>query len=168
VSSAAEFDEFYAQSYRRVLGQLFAMTGDLAAAEDAAGEAFTRAWQRWSTVRRSDSPEAWVRVVAVRVEISTWRKQANRLRAHRNSAHLVADPPGLGPDHVALVRALRELPDGPRRAVVLHYYADLPLRAIARELKVPEGTVKSWLARARQALGEGLDEMAEVSGDGRS
>ncbi len=162
MSRATEFDEFYAVAYRRVLGQLYAMTGDLAAAEDAAAEAFARAWQRWGTVRRSDSPEAWVRTVAVRVEISTWRKNSNRLRAHRRvGAQPVTDPPGLGPDHVALVQALRGLPDGQRRALVLHYFADAPVSVIARELGAAEGTVKSWLVRGRATLGEQLGESME-------
>ncbi|GLY16256.1 RNA polymerase sigma24 factor [Kineosporia sp. NBRC 101677] len=172
MSRSQEFDEFYAVSYRRILGQLYAMNGDLAAAEDAAAEAFTRAWQRWGAVRRSDSPEAWVRTVAVRVEISTWRKNGNRLRAHRRSSSPPAsDPSGLGPDHVALVQALRTLPDGQRRALVLHYFADAPVSVIAKELRAPEGTVKSWLVRGRQALGEQLGEnLSEegVMGGGRS
>jgi RNA polymerase sigma-70 factor (ECF subfamily) len=168
VTRAAEFDEFYAYSYGRVFGQLYAMTGDVAMAEDAAAEAFARAWQRWSSVRRADSSEAWVRTVAVRVAISAWRKSQNRRAAHWRSAEQQADPPGLGPDHVALVQALRELPAGQRQAIVLHYFADAPVRQIAHDLGVSEGTVKSWLARGRRALGERLDETAEVSGDGRS
>lgn len=78
MTDAEEFDEFYTATCRRVIGQIYILTGDLAAAEDAAAEAFTRAWQRWGTVRRSDSAEAWVRMVAARVAINSWRKSANR------------------------------------------------------------------------------------------
>ena len=172
VSRSREFDEFYAISYRRILGQFYAMNGDLAAAEDAAAEAFTRAWQRWGTVRRGAAPEAWVRTVAVRVEIRTWRTNGNRLRGQgRSLSPAASDAPGLGPDHVALVQALRTLPDGQRRALVLHYFADAPVSVIAKELGAPEGTVKSWLLRGRQALGEQLGENLsekEVMGGGRS
>ena len=59
---------------------------------------------------------------------------------------------GPEPDRVALVAALAGLPDRHRRVIVLHYLADLPVAAIARELGVAEGTVKSWLHRARAAL----------------
>jgi len=48
---------------------------------------------------------------------------------------------------------------------VLHYLADLPLAAIALELGVAEGTVKSWLHRARTAL---ADQLVEVNAEGGS
>jgi RNA polymerase sigma-70 factor (ECF subfamily) len=41
------------------------MTGNRAEAQDAAQEAYVRAWQRWSTVSGYDNPEAWVRTVAL-------------------------------------------------------------------------------------------------------
>jgi predicted RNA polymerase sigma factor len=47
------FAAFYAGSYRRLLGQLFAVTGDLAEAENVLQEAYARAFARWS---RSSAP----------------------------------------------------------------------------------------------------------------
>jgi RNA polymerase sigma-70 factor (ECF subfamily) len=44
--------------------------------------------------------------------------------------------------------------------VVLHYLADLPVTQIARDLKVPVGTVKARLARARDALATRLEDPA--------
>jgi DNA-directed RNA polymerase specialized sigma24 family protein len=44
VRDAREFDAFYVASSRRVLGQLYAMIGDRAEAEDAVSEAYLRAW----------------------------------------------------------------------------------------------------------------------------
>lgn len=153
-----DFDEFYAATSRRVLGQLYAMTGDMAAAEDAVAEAYTKAWQRWAQISRHDSPEAWVRTVASRTAISSWRKTRNRLLAHRRTAPGAADPTAMAPDHVALVAALRKLPDKQRMAVVLHYIVDVPVAQIAREMGAAEGTVKSWLSRGRAALGAELGE----------
>lgn len=43
---------------------------------------------------------------------------------------------------------------------MLHYLLDLPVEQVARELRVPLGTVKSRLARARGALARQLDEAA--------
>jgi RNA polymerase sigma-70 factor (ECF subfamily) len=152
-----EFDAFYADTSRRVLGQVYAMTGNLAEAEDAVAEAFARAWQRWPTVREAQSPEAWVRAVASRLAVSAWRKAVNRVKAHRRSAG-APDPASLGPDHVAMVTALRHISAEQRRAIVLHYVADLTVEEISREVGAPSGTVKAWLARGRRAMSQHLAE----------
>jgi RNA polymerase sigma-70 factor (sigma-E family) len=148
---AREFDSFYAASSRRVLGQVYALTGNRAEAEDAVAEAYLRAWDRWGTVRDCASPEAWVRRVAARTAVSSWRKAVNRLRAHHRDA---ADPSldGLSADHVALVHALRRISADQRLVIVLHHLAGLSVAEIAGEVGVPAGTVKARLARGRRAL----------------
>jgi hypothetical protein len=60
------FASFSASSYRRLLGQLFALTGDLPEAENVLKrgprlEAYARAFVRWPRVGAYDRPEAWVR-----------------------------------------------------------------------------------------------------------
>ena len=42
----ADFDGFYGESYARVVGHLYAMTGDLQEAQDCVQEAYARAWDR--------------------------------------------------------------------------------------------------------------------------
>jgi RNA polymerase sigma-70 factor (ECF subfamily) len=161
-SDAADFDELYQSRYGDVVAMLHALLGDLGEAQDLAQEAFCRAWQRWATVSGYDEPLAWIRRVAMNLATSRWR----RLRVAR--AHLrrerPTDVPGLGPDHVALVAALRRLPTDQRRAIVLHHLVDLPVAEVAHELQVAVGTVKSWLHRGRAALAAHLAE--EPSGDG--
>ncbi|WP_300014346.1 SigE family RNA polymerase sigma factor [Pseudonocardia sp.] len=162
----AGFDAFYAATSGRVLGQLYVLTGDRATAEDAVAEAYTRAWQRWALVSAHDAPEAWVRTVASRVAISAWRKARNRLLAHRRAAPAPVDPTRHRADLVALAAALRGIPERQRRAVVLHHLADLPVAEVAREMDVPEGTVKSWLSRARRDLVTALAEPGAAVGHG--
>src|ERR1039458_2570885 len=110
---ADDFDMFYAMTSRRLVGQIFAMTGDLSEAEDAVQEAYIRAWRRWPRIRAYDDPEGWLRVVAYRITVNSWRKARNRLTAHR--AGRPAEVPGLSPDLVALVSALRKIPEEQRR-----------------------------------------------------
>ena len=64
---------------------------------------------------------------------------------------------------MALVAALRELPERQRHAVVLHYLADQPVAEIARSMGANESTVKVWLHRGRAALAArlGTDATAE-------
>lgn len=147
----ADFEDFYAASSARVLGQLFVMTGNRAEAEDAVAEAYARAWQRWVTVSAADSPEAWVRRVASRIAISGWRKAVNRLRAHqRDATDQKID--GLSLDHVALMQALRGIPAAQRRDIVLHHLVGLSVEDVAAETGSPTGSVKARLARGRRTL----------------
>jgi DNA-directed RNA polymerase specialized sigma24 family protein len=85
VRNADGFDEFYRGTRVRVLQFLYAACGDLGEAQDAAQEAYTRAWQRWGTVGRSADPEVWIRVVGWRIIANGWRKQRS---SRANSASL--------------------------------------------------------------------------------
>jgi RNA polymerase sigma-70 factor (sigma-E family) len=153
--NAEEFDDFYAGSSRRVLGQVYAMVGNRAEAEDAVAEAYLRAWDRWDRVRERDSPEAWVRRVAYRIAVSAWRKTVNRLRAHRRDA-TAEHADAISPDHVALVQALRRISADQRRVIVLHHVVGLSVAEIAVETGTSANTVKTRLARGRRALADHL------------
>jgi RNA polymerase sigma-70 factor (ECF subfamily) len=161
MTKADDFDLFYAATSRRLVRQIFAMTGDLGEAEDAVQEAYIRAWRRWPRVRAYEDPEAWLRVVAYRITVNAWQKARNRLAAHR--AGRPRELPGLSPDLVALVSALRKIPETQRRAIVLHHLAGLSVEEIAHETGAPAGTVKARLARGRRALAPLVSE----SGDSR-
>jgi RNA polymerase sigma-70 factor (ECF subfamily) len=158
----ADFDALYQARYGDVVAMLHAYLGDLGEAQDLAQEAFCRAWQRWRAVATYDEPLVWVRRVAMNLATSRWR----RLRVAK--AHLrrerPVDVPPLGPDHVALVAALRRLPSDQRRAVVLHHVVDLPVADVAHEMQVAVGTVKSWLHRGRAALAAQLTDPAADPG----
>jgi len=147
-----EFDDFYTASFRRLTGQVYAMVGNFDEAQECVQEAFVRAWAHRRKLRRAEHPEAWVRTTAYRLAVSRWRRTT---RARRPPDRAVAPPtesPPLDESHVALVTALRQLPEAQRQALVLHHIADLPVQAVAQEVGVPEGTVKARLSRGRTAL----------------
>ncbi|GAA4202122.1 RNA polymerase sigma factor [Actinocatenispora rupis] len=147
---AQTFEEFYAAHYQAVAVQIYVAFGDRAEAQDIAQEAFLRALSRRDRLVAGGDPVAWVRRVAWNLAISRWRRLRTAftfLRRQRDEH--VPEP---SPDHVALSGALATLPEQQRRAVVLHYLADLSVADIARQEGVAEGTVKSWLHRSRKAL----------------
>jgi len=157
--SPEEFTDFYAGSFRRLVGQLYVMTGDHAEANDAVQEAFVRAWAHRGKLDIHGAPEAWVRAAAWRIAVSRWnRARLGRrvVRAYPQSQ--TADGPT--PDRVALIAALRKVPAEQRRALVLHYLCDLTVAQIAAETGVATGTVKARLARGRAALAPHLRETA--------
>jgi RNA polymerase sigma-70 factor (ECF subfamily) len=156
----ASFAEFYQATYRGVVSQLYAYTGDLTEAQEAAQEAFVRAWMRWAKVLEYDEPRAWVCRVAYRVAISRWRRArtaADVLRRHG------PPEPAPGPDGASadLVAALRQLPEPQRRALVLHYLGGFTVAEIAALDGVASGTIKSRLSRGRDALAGLLDGYGE-------
>jgi RNA polymerase sigma-70 factor (ECF subfamily) len=131
--NAAEFDEFYRATSRRVLRYGYAVTGDLTEAQDVVQEAYTRAWRDWRQLERHRRRAGWLRAVV-------------RTGPPPEST----GPPG--EETVLLTAALRRLPGTLRQALALHYLYDLSIAEIARETGAPEGTVKSWLSRGRTAL----------------
>jgi DNA-directed RNA polymerase specialized sigma24 family protein len=75
-----EFTSFYAASFHRLVGQLYAMTRDHGEAQDAVQEAFARAWACRGQLDRNGSPEAWVRVTAWRIAVSRWQRAREGVR----------------------------------------------------------------------------------------
>lgn len=164
--SPEEFTEFYAASFRRIVGQLYVMTGDRAEAQDAVQEAFVRAWAQRAKLDRHGSPEAWVRVTAWRLAVSSWHRSRLGERLLRSRIPPQASE-GPTPDRIAVIDALRRVPAQQRRALVLYYVCDLTVAQVAAETGVPAGTVKARLARGRAALAAVLGAMAEAESTGR-
>ena len=163
------FDRFFQTWYGRLTAQIHAYVGSRAEAEDTVQEAFLRTWQRWPVVSRYDDPVAWVRRVAWNLATSRLRRitTAARVLRHQRPPEPV---PGADPDHVALVAALRRLPERQRQVIVLHHIADVSVAEIAETLGVPRGTVLSWLSRGRARLAEHLDgpDLSKPAGRGKA
>lgn len=151
MAGSNEVREIYEASYRRLVAQAYAVSGDRVEAEDAVQEAFARAVAAGDRFGRLDNPEAWLRTVALNVVRRRWRR-ARRFSAVSPKVAAPSDVPGVSEDHVAVVEALRALPFQQRETVALFYLGDLSVLEIAATLNVPEGTVKSRLTRGRTAL----------------
>jgi RNA polymerase sigma-70 factor (ECF subfamily) len=150
-----QFDDFYGGSVARITGQVYLMIGDLEEAQDVVQEAFVRAWDRRRQLEEMEHPEAWVRTVAYRLAVSRWRIGRNALIAWRRRApDASADPPGI--EHLAIVAALRRIPEAQRRTIVLHHLCDRSAEQVAEETGVPVGTVKARLSRGRAAMRQHL------------
>ena len=157
-----EFDAFYAGSFARLVGQIYAMCGNAAEAQDCVQEAFVRAWDKRRSLNADQAPEGWVRTVAYRLAVSRWRK-ARRALAPPDRTQRVSAPPEPDVTRVALARALQQLPAEQRRAIVLYHLCDLPVAEVAAEVGVPPGTIKARLSRGRAALATLLADLEEVS-----
>ena len=147
-----EFDELYAASFRRITSQVYAMIGNLDEATECVQEAFARAWAHRRKLDKAEYPEAWVRTTAYRLAVSRWRRTKLAKRPGDRAVGAATQMPAIDESHVALVAALRQLPEAQRQALVLHHIADLSVQDVAHEVGVPEGTIKARLSRGRTAL----------------
>jgi len=152
-----DFGAHLEANYRRLVAQLYAITFDPAEAHAAVQDAYSRAWRTWATVSRSPDSVGWVRRVAVRSTIRSWRRL--RLRSRH--------PVGPGPETPtgAVLAALRRLPAAERRCVVLHHMAGAPVKEIAAVEGVSVGTTAARLARAQKVVSDGLVGLSVLDGD---
>src|SRR6266581_7792277 len=151
----ADFERLYQTSYGKILGTLTAMLGDRAAAEDCAQDAFERAYKKWGTWQPIAPAEAWVHRIAINAAVSYQRKM--KLREVGEVIRRIGRPE-LAPDPQVLVErrdlaeALAKLPPKQSAAIVLRHYHGYTNRAIAQALGIPERTVASRLAVAKQRM----------------
>jgi RNA polymerase sigma-70 factor, ECF subfamily len=143
------FDDFYRAEYESVFGATYLATGDRDVAFDATQEAFKKAYMRWSRLRNEPWAGGWVMRTSLNL-CKRWGKESSRFVQQRSDPEIqVAGPSGKRLD---IVTALAALPERQRQAIILFYWGDLPLPAIAQLMGIAEGTVKAHLAQARAAL----------------
>jgi RNA polymerase sigma-70 factor (ECF subfamily) len=153
--SAADFERLYQATYGRLLGTLVLMLGDRAAAEDCLQEAYLKAFRSWARWEPSAPAEAWLHRIAVNQGLS-YRRWA-KLRevgeiVRRLGRPVEADPESEGALSGDFLKALRALPPKQMAAIVLRHYHGYTNREIGQALGVPERTVASRLATARDRL----------------
>lgn len=157
-SDVESFAWFFTAEYPQVVRLLTVVLHDGAAAEDLTQDAFVRLHHHWAKVSRYDSPEAWVRRVALNRAFS-WRRREGR----RHHLELAADPrreavPEASSDREDVLRAVRSLPPRERALVALYHLEDRPLAEVAEVLGLRPGAAKVALHRARRRLAELLAE----------
>jgi RNA polymerase sigma-70 factor, ECF subfamily len=150
------FDDFYRREHRHVLGLAFVLTGNQWVAEDTAQDAFTAAYRQWRSIVAYDSPGAWIRRVTCNRAASVWRRRVREAKAlvrlaGRTQAYLEPDD-----DAEEFWQTVRRLPPRQAQVVALYYLEDYSVREISQVLDCSEGTVKTHLSRARDAVARQL------------
>lgn len=158
--SLAGLELLYEASYARLVATIRAVSGVPAdEAEEAVQDAFLRLIGCWQRISGYEDPEAWLRKVALGYASNRRRKALNGIRALWRQPR-PSDRAESSADGVDVERALKALPLKQRQVIVLVHLMGLDVKAAARVLGIPEGTVKSRLARGRMALAVLLSEGA--------
>lgn len=161
-SRDAEFTDFVRRSSAALTGTAWLLCGDVGRAEDLVQHALLRTYLAWPRVRGGD-PLAYARRVVANARIDAWR----RVRRERLTDPVeLPEPAAADGDHAAehaerdrLARALATLTARQRRVVVLRHLVGLPEAAVAADLGISVGTVKSTASRALRRLEALLEEM---------
>lgn len=107
-------------------------------------------------LRRADDPVSLLYSAVMKKSNSFHRSRyRRRAREERFADRILVQDPELRPD---VVRAVLDLSPRQRACVYLTYWEDLSPAMVAERLRIGEGTVKRYLARARSILREVLDE----------
>lgn len=142
-------------------------------AEDAVQEAAIEALLSLDRLRRDDAFGPWLCGIALNLARRRLRYEAREswfVDAALGGRWIgkLADPKPDPAEQLVIneiaegvARAVSELPDGQRQAVLLFYYEGLPHRELAAELGVTVGSVKARLHRARDRLSRRLWSMKE-------
>lgn len=161
------FVEYVSARQSALLRSAVLITGDSHTAQDLLQEALIKLAARWERVGQG-SPDAFVRRVMYRDNISRWRRHRREVligEVHDGARPLdVTDPadPGTVVTGLDVRRALKQLTDKQRLVLVLRYYDDLSEAQIAQTLGVSNGTVKSQAHAALRRLRELLPQAAHA------
>jgi RNA polymerase sigma-70 factor (ECF subfamily) len=132
---------------------------DFHQAEDATQQALVLIWRDLAKLSDPEKIDAW----AYRVLVNACYRESRRRRRLPKDMHVLGteavtdDSQGVVADQDMLRRAFDRLPADQRAVLVLQYYVELELGAIAELLGIPLGTVKSRASHARSALRAALE-----------
>ncbi len=161
----AALRRLYDLTSAKLYGLARRVTGNPDWAEDALQEAYLYVWRVAADYRASLSPPmAWLGLIVRSRSLDLLRRRT----AERADAHVELDAtlaemlPGEGNDPLdtslaseqawALHECLRQLEGRQREVVSLAYLRDLSHSELAGQLKLPLGTVKTWIRRGLEQL----------------
>ena len=154
----AAFSELYRRHYRGLCAHVYRRTGDVHATEDVVSEVFLTALRTLPRFRYRGVP---VRFWLLRIATNAVNRWARRRRRRGTTSLRVDELTDARADDASLSgeaddgrarRALLTLAPKHQAVLSLHYLEGLSVKEVASIIGCREGTVKSRLARARDAL----------------
>lgn len=161
-AGAALYERYFDPLFRFLRGKVEA------AVEDLLQQTFLTCVKRKDALRDGAKFRSYLFTVARHELFEHWRQRAKRAGdveiGELSIQDLGTSPTGIiarQAEHRLLLRALRTLPLDLQIALELHYWEGLTGPELAEVLAIPEGTVRSRLRRAQEALETAMTELAE-------
>jgi RNA polymerase sigma-70 factor (ECF subfamily) len=150
------FGELVKMHQAGVIRVVLGMCGDPYLAEEAAQEAFIRAWQYLPRYKHRGKFRSWLYRIALNVALDRLRAEKETVDVERLSLTTMRGRPEVITERHERRDYVREavlaLPSASRSALILREYEGLSYQEIAETLNIPLGTVMSRLNYARQRL----------------
>jgi RNA polymerase sigma factor (sigma-70 family) len=173
-----ELAAFCEREHPRLVGALSLYCGEPQLAEELANDALVKAIDRWPRVAAMQAPGAWVHRVAINLANSRFRRRsagagsagrssparrwvARRSAERRATQRLAGEDRPADPapvEAVAVRRAVAGLPVRQRRCVVLRFYLQHDLAAVAQDLGISTQAASALTYRALQRLRDDLGD----------
>lgn len=163
---AGHRDRAFAQLLPRYEGKVYrlccALLRDRAQAEDVAQESLVRVWQALGNYDRRAALSSWIYAITRNRCLTALAKRrtlpsTGETEAESGADEAPASPSGIPEADSLELRALVDLlPERLRQPLILYYYEERSVGEVALMLGCAEGTVKSFLFRARAALAREL------------
>jgi RNA polymerase sigma-70 factor, ECF subfamily len=157
----------YDRHSRAVYSLALRIAQQATSAEEIVQDVFLQLWRKAHHYQASRGPlEPWLLTLARNRSLDHMRLKREKQRRREDTLEEPLACTAPNPEHIAdrehraaRVRVLmRSLPERHRRAIELAYFDGMTHSEIARELKEPLGTVKSWIRTGLLRLREALEE----------
>ena len=168
---ADAFEQLVAAYRNQVFRLALRMCGNEADADEVAQEAFLSAWKGLPNFRGESRFSTWLYQLTTHAAIDLMRREKRQAAAEDIDGITAADDgPSLqqqaerAETRREVRSALMQLPEEYRQVLVLRFMQELSYEEIGQTLKLPAGTVKSRLNRAKAQLKDILSRSGNLFG----
>ncbi|ELC8443852.1 sigma-70 family RNA polymerase sigma factor [Clostridium perfringens] len=121
-------------------------------------ETVYRAFLNIGRLKKAKFFNTWITRILINVSIDFLKKKGNSEILDESTAIIKEKSSISTEERLDLYNAIDLLNDNYKTVIIMMYFNDMKIKDIAKVMEVPENTVKTYLRRAKQALGEVLKE----------
>ena len=161
-------DTYISQHGKRLYGLCMTLCANSAEADDLYQDTWLKVVEHIAKYDPSQQFEPWL----TRICVNTYRNTLRRLTRspiwngfsseEEKDSVLNSIPAPIAEDYSALHEAIKRLPEKFRTTIILFYFRDMDINSAAQIMKVPAGTVKSRLSKAKKLLREALSDETDI------